>query len=124
MPFQVVHAQRGPVQRGGQRAGHAGAHQQCAGQARASGEGHHVDIGQRGAGLGQHLTGQWQYTADVVTRGQLGHHATKGLVHQHLAVQSMGAQLRQGHAGLKPDQGHTGFVARRFNAQHIHAAAV
>ena len=56
-------------------------------QTRAARVGHHIHIGQRLSGLGQHLFGQRQHAANVVAAGQLWHHAAIGLVHLDLAVQ-------------------------------------
>ena len=103
MPLQVVHAQHRPLQRGAQRAGHARAHQQRAGQARAARVGHHIHVAQRSPGLGQHLLGQRQHAADMVAARQLGHHAAIGLVHLDLAVQGVRAQHRHPDGrGLPP----------------------
>ena len=119
MAFEVVDADHRLAQRSSQRAGHARAHQQGAGQARSTGVGHHIHIGQRVACTGHHLAGEWQHAPDVVAAGQLGHHAAIGLVHLDLAVQRVREQARPARvAGL--DQGHTGFVAGRFNPQNSH----
>ena len=119
MPFQVVHRYQRQAARKGQRRRHARAHQERAGQPRPPGVGDRVHIVQRAASLGQHRVGQRQHPANVVAAGQLGHHTAIGLVHLDLAVQRMAQQ--PGHtvaAGVH--QGHTGFVARRFNAEDSH----
>jgi hypothetical protein len=51
----------------------------------------------------------------MVSAGQLGHHAAKGLVHLDLAVQSVSQQSWRTRA-TGVDQGHTRFIARGFNA--------
>jgi hypothetical protein len=117
MPLQVVHAQHRLVQRRAQGTGHARAHQQRPGQARAAGVGHHIHLARAAARLGSTWVRQRQHAPDVVAAGQLGHHAAIGLVHVDLAVQRMGQQ--SGHTGPRcRHQGHTGFVAGRFDAQH------
>jgi hypothetical protein len=88
--FEVVHAQHRLAQRRAQRAGHARAHQQRAGQAGAPGVGDHVDIAQRSRPRPAPVR-QRQHAADVVAAGQFRHHAAVGLVHGDLAVQRVRA---------------------------------
>ena len=69
------------------------------------------------AGLGKNILRQRQHAPDMVTAGQLRHHAAKGLVHFDLAVQRVRQQ--HGQAGvLRPDQRHACLIAGRFNAQN------
>ena len=110
MAFQVVDADDRLVQRRRQRAGRARTHQQRPGQPRPAGESHHVNIVQCAPGLLQHLARQRHHAADVVTAGQLRHHAAESLVHLDLAVQSVGQQLRH-LARTHGNQGHAGFIA-------------
>ena len=113
----MVHTQNGFAQSSAQRAGHTRTHQQGTRQTRSPREAHHVHVFQTAFGLGQYLLGQWKHTANVVAAGQLGHHATVGLVHVDLAVQRMRQQC--GHTRLVHfHQRHTGFVAGRLDAQH------
>ena len=97
MPFEVVHAQHGLVERRTQRAGHASPHQQRPCQARPPGVGHHIHISKALARFGQNGLGQGQHTADMVAAGQLGHHAAIRLVHVDLAVQRMRQQGGHSH---------------------------
>ncbi|MNS94906.1 hypothetical protein D3C72_1291380 [compost metagenome] len=113
--FQVVHADHRHVQRKAQRIGHRGADQQRAGKARALGEGDGVDVLAGAAGIGQHLFEQRQHTADMVARGEFGHHAPIVAVHGDLRVQRMREQ-----AGLGVVEGQPGFVAGRFDAEDKH----
>jgi hypothetical protein len=75
------------------------------------------------------LLNQRQHTANVVSAGQLGHHPAIGLVHFNLRVKGLGQQNRPNWGGTwgtlnRFDQGHTGFIARRFNAQNNHGRSV
>ena len=119
VPFQVVHAQRRLAQRGRQGHRHAGTDQQRTGQPRPARVGHQVDVLQGATGVGQHLARQRQHAADVVARGQFGHHAAVGLVHVHLAVQRLRQQLWNALA-CRVDQRDAGLVAGALDAQHLH----
>ena len=117
MAFQVMHTHHRLAQTGGQRASHAGAHQQRTGQPRATRVGHNVHLRQSAASLTHHLSNQRQHAANMVTAGELRHHAAIGLVHLDLAVQGVRKQHRHACArGIY--QRHAGFIARRLHAQH------
>ena len=117
VPLQVVHAQHRLAQRRTQRAGHAGAHQQRTRQAGAARVSYYIDSCQRLPRLRQHVIGQWNHAADVVTAGQLGHHAAVVGMHRHLGVQRVRQQL--GHAVFtRAHQRHAGFVAGRFDTEN------
>ena len=89
MPFQVVHAQYRFVQRRTQRTCHACANQQRARQAWPACKCHHIHILQSFARILHDLFRQRQHAANMVTTGQLGHHAAIRTVHINLAVQGM-----------------------------------
>ena len=89
MAFKVMHTHHRLAQAGGQRAGHAGPHQQRTGQPRATRVGHHIHLRQSAAGLAHHLGNERQHPANMVTAGEFRHHAAIGLVHLDLAVQSV-----------------------------------
>ena len=118
MAFQVVHRQRGPTQRLAQRRSKARAHEQGARQTGALCEGHQVDLAAVHAGLAQHLPGQGDDPADVITRRQLRHHTAIGLVHVGLAVQRVREQARH-RMVCNLDQRNAGFVAGRLDAEDL-----
>lgn len=105
----------GQVARPGDGLGHAGSHQQGAGQAGAGGVSHGVHVVQGQAGVVQGLSGQGQYPPHVIAGGQLRHHAPIGLVHVDLRIQRMGQQ-----AAFGADDGDAGFVAGAFEAEDNH----
>ena len=76
----------------GQRLGAGSAHQQGTDQARTRGISDGVDLGRHTVSFGQHLTNQGQHAFDVVTRGQLRHHAAIGTVQVDLTEQRVGQQ--------------------------------
>ena len=116
--LQMVHGQRRPTERLAQRRGEPRAHEQGTGQTRPLGESDHVDLAAVHAGLVQHAPGQRNHSPNVVTRGQLRHHATIGLVHVGLAVQGVRPQARQAQA-IERDQRNASLVARGFDAQDL-----
>jgi hypothetical protein len=119
MALEMMDADQGPVERRSQAAGHRHAGEQRARQPRALGAGHGIDVTQAAAGIGQRLSGERQQPADVVTRGELGHHAAVALVHGHLRMQALGEQALAG--AVERD---AGFVAGGFDAEHEHGAIV
>ena len=117
MAFEVVHAQHRLVQRGCHGTGCTGADQQSPGKTGSARKGNHIDIFELLPGFGQHLLGQRQHTANMVTAGKLGHHAAIGAVHFNLAVQRMTQQGRHTLTVRRAHQGHTGFITRGFDSQ-------
>jgi hypothetical protein len=53
---------------------------------------------------------QGQSPTNVITAGQLRHHAAIGFVHSGLGVQGLGNQLWQGLTGLGANQGHARLI--------------
>jgi len=101
MAFHMVDSDGRHIQAPGQRTGHAGADQQRANQARASGIGHALDLGDGDAGLVQGLADQRQGLAHVVAAGQLGHHPAVFGVQRNLAVDGVRTQRgRPGKGGV------------------------
>ena len=84
MALEVVHTQGRRVQRESQPAGGGRANQKRASQAGSSRVGNRVDVARRKIGRVKHLSGQWQYASNMVTRREFGHHAAVPLVHAHL----------------------------------------
>jgi hypothetical protein len=60
----------------------------------------------------QALVKQWQHPANVIARGQLGHHAAERPVHVDLRVQRVRQQAR-----VALVECNTGFVAGRFDSE-------
>ncbi|MNV49121.1 hypothetical protein D3C71_1410640 [compost metagenome] len=118
MAFKVMNAKHGFIECRSHGAGHTRTHQQSTRQARPACEGDGIDVIQRAASVLQHLFGQGQHTADVVAAGQLRHHTAIGAVHFDLAVERMAQQLRHSATLLRTHQGHTRFIARRFDSQN------
>ena len=119
MAFKVMHAQHRFAQGIAQRLGHRRPHQQGAGQPRAFGIGDRVDGRSGHCGLIEHLLGERQESADVVTRGQLGDHAAEALVHRNLGMQC----LRQ-QSALAVVERHAGFVAGGFDTERQHLSSL
>ena len=117
MPFQVVNAQHRLIQCSGHGAGRPGAHQQSASQARATGEGHHIDVVELYPGFGQHFFRQRQHAANMVAAGQFWHHTAIGTVHFNLAVQRMAEQGGHALSIRHAHQGHAGFIAGGFDSE-------
>ncbi|MNP26165.1 hypothetical protein D3C76_1190060 [compost metagenome] len=113
--FHMMHADRrhAPGERHGLGAG--GADQQRPDQAGAGGIGDRIDVCGRTAGLVQHLADQRQHALDVVSRGELRHHAAVDAMQVDLTEQRVGQQ-----AFLAVVKGDAGFVAGGFQPQHSH----
>lgn len=109
MPLKMMHTQGRLTQRRRQRAGHASADQQRTRQARPSGVGNHIDIGQGALRALHDFLRQRQHAPDMVAAGQLRHHAAIGLVHGDLAVQSVREQTGN-RAAVGIDQRHACFI--------------
>ena len=129
MPFQVMHTQQGLVPSRSQASGHPSTDQQSTRQSGAARERHHINLSGLNTRLVQNGLRQGNDPANVVSAGQLGHHPAIGLVHFNLRVKGLGQQNRPSWgctwgplSGF--DQGHTGFIARRFNAQNNHGRSV
>ena len=129
MPFQVMDTQQGLVPSRGQTSGHPCPDQQSTRQSGAARERHHINLCGLNTRLVQNGLRQGNDPANVVSAGQLGHHPAIGLVHFNLRVKGLGQQ--SGPCGRDAgfrfsgfDQGHAGFIARRFNAQNNHGRSV
>ncbi|MCY1444413.1 hypothetical protein D9M71_608850 [compost metagenome] len=92
MTFHVMHAKGRNAPGKGQRLGTGSPDQQRPHQARTRGVGDCVDLRRHAAGLSQDLADQRQHTLDVISRGQLRHHATIGAVQVDLTEQCVGQQ--------------------------------
>ncbi|MNT35907.1 hypothetical protein D3C72_1719560 [compost metagenome] len=119
MAFKVMDAYGGKMARPGEGLRHAGADQQGAGQTRPCRIGHRADVGHLQAGLFEHLAGQGHDTADMVARGEFGHHAPIFLVHGDLGMQRVRKQTPFRTNGCD-----TGFVAGAFKAENNHGGRV
>ncbi|MNN20641.1 hypothetical protein D3C81_1339320 [compost metagenome] len=115
MALQMMDADHRHVQRETERIGDRSAHQQCAGKPRPLGVGNGVDVLARAAGVVQHLAQQGQHAADMVARGQFGHHAAVFAVHGDLRVQRVREQ-----AGPGVIEGQPGFIAGGFDTEDEH----
>jgi hypothetical protein len=113
-----MHGHGRPGERLAQGCGEPRSDQQGAGQTGALGEGDRIDVASVRAGLVQDAPGQGNEAPDVVTRGQLRHHATVGLVHVGLAVQGVRQQPRQARA-CEFDQRDPGLIARGLDTQDL-----
>ena len=119
MAFEVVHAERRPVQRRGQRARHAGADEQRPGQAGAARVGNDVDVSQdvRVSASTCRVSGS--------TRRMWSRDASSGTtppyaaMHLDLAVQRLREQGRR-LAGVRLHQRDAGLVAGGFDAEDDH----
>jgi hypothetical protein len=92
--LEVMDAGHRPRQRGGERAGHAGADQQRARQSGPAGVRHGVDRAERQAGRIEDLPRQRKHAADVVARGQFRHDAavSRGACRSGCAAPAPGAR--------------------------------
>jgi hypothetical protein len=90
--FEVMNADRGPIQRSRDGACDSGADEKRARQPRAPRVGNDIDVAKRIQRLAQHLLEERQHAADVVPRRQLGNDATVGGVQGDLAVELSGKQ--------------------------------
>ena len=101
MAFHVMDADRGDIERPGQRATSGGTDQQGADQARARGIGDTIEIGKLQSRLGEGLADQRQQLAHVVAARELRHDAAVFGVQRDLAVERMRAQpdLRVNNSG-------------------------
>jgi hypothetical protein len=115
MPLQVMHAHQRFAERERQRIRHGSAHQQRAGKPWPFCIGNGVDVRARGAGLAEHFFQQRDHAADVIARGQLGHHTAVFAVHGDLRIQRMRTQ-----ASRRVVQGDAGFVTGGFDAEDQH----
>ena len=115
MPLQVMHAHQRFAQCKRQRIRHGSADQQRTGQPWAFCIGDCVDVRACSASLAEHFFQQRNHAADVVTRGQFGHHAAVFAVHGDLRIERMRAQ-----AGIGVVQGDAGFVTGGFDAEDQH----
>jgi hypothetical protein len=119
MAFEVVHAERRALQRGGESTGHTRADEQSPGEpgprvyAMASIDSSASELRARTSRR------QRKDTPDVIARRQLGDDAAIRRMHLHLAVQRVGQQRRR-PAGAGPHHCHAGFVARGFDAENVH----
>lgn len=113
-----MHRQRGDAACHGEGFGHARAHEQRARQARAGSVGHRIDIGRAQARLGERLLEQHGQAADVIARGELGHHATIRGVQVDLRVQPVREQ-----AGIGVVDRDAGFITGGFDAEDFHGGA-
>ena len=124
MPLEMVDAEHRTLERGGQRRGHAGTHQQGAGQARSPRVGHEVDVGDSQARIGEHAAHQRHDATDVVARREFGHHAPERLVHCGLTVQGLRQEAWHIASITHRHQRDARFVAGRLDTQHIHRSSV
>ena len=95
MAFQVMHPQHRFAECSSQGASHTGTHQQCSGQTRPLGEGHHIHLRQLPTRCCERLDCQWQDAANMIATGEFRHHPAIGLMHFNLAVQGLSEQHGQ-----------------------------
>ena len=104
VPLEMVHRDRGDLQRVGQRRRKRTADHQGADQARPGGIGDGVEVPQREPGLAEHVPHHGQQLRDVIPGRQLRHDPAKSGVDRDLARQALGpntaARLEDGHACL------------------------
>ena len=120
MAFEVVDAERRPVERRRERARDPGADEERAGEAGAARVGDDVDLVDRDAAIGQDDSHQRHDTADVVARRELGDDAAVVGVHLDLAVQRLRKEGRRS-ARSRANERDAGLVARRLDAENVHS---
>ena len=92
------------------RGGHA--HEQCAGETRACGDGDRVDVGEPHAGGLARALQSRDHRVEVGAARDLGHHAAEARVLVDAACERVADEGRATH------QAHAGLVARRLDAEH------
>ena len=112
MAFEVVDPDERLAVDPGQGLGEVDADQERAGQARAVGDGHRVDVADGHAGVGQRLVEDRHDPAQVGPGGDLRDDAARRGVEGHLAGDDVGVDPP---AAL--DQGDAGLVAGRLDGQ-------
>ena len=119
MPLEVMDRDRRPLEHQGQRLGEGAADEQRAGQSRTARVGHRIDVGQRFSGLFQRRPQQGYDAANMVARGELGHHAAVVGMHRHLRMQVVREQ-----AGRAVVERQAGLVAGGFDTEDQHRGAI
>src|SRR5262245_9707014 len=117
MALEVMHADDRLAERHGQTVRNAGSYEQRSCESRAHGDGHRVNVLLAPARGPQDLVEQWQAAADVITRGELGHHTAVGAVHVDLTVHRVGEQSR-----VAVEQRDARFITRSFEPENQHCS--
>ena len=113
--FQVVHRNGGDIPAPGEAPPHRGSDEERADESGARGIGNAVNLGRLPPGRREGVADQGEQPANVVAGRDLRHDAAV------LRVQGdLGMQLVRHEAEAPVVQGHTGFVARGFDAEHQH----
>ncbi len=89
MTLQVMHLEHRALERVAQSVTDARTHQQRTRQTGPRRYRNGVEVSRAASGIVEHPIEQWQNTANVVARSQLGHYTTVGDVHVHLRVQPL-----------------------------------
>ncbi len=110
--FEVVDGDERLAEREGQGLGVGDADEQSAGEAGAFGDGDGVEVVHGDAGFGDGFAHDGDDVAQVLARGEFGHHAAVDGVHLHLR----GDDVRE-HLGAGAHDGGCGLVAGAFDAE-------
>jgi small subunit ribosomal protein S21 len=119
--FEVMDAERGHAQRGGECVGEGSAHQQGTREPRPFCIGDCRKVFGAAPGVRKELSRERDDAAHVVARGELRHHAPVRLVHRDLGVHEMTKQPACPLAArVRLVQGDAGFVAGRLDSEDEH----